>query len=51
MSVAEAQKFHEIMYLATAQISISTLTTAILCPVAVIWWNKRQINKGIDGRI
>jgi 2-keto-3-deoxygluconate permease len=51
MSAAEAQKFHDIMYLATAQVSISTLTTAILCPFAVIWWNKKQLNKGIDGRI
>jgi len=34
---------------ATAQISISTMTTAILCPVMVIMWDKFQRSRGIDG--
>lgn len=35
---------------ATAQISISAITTAILCPIAVIMIDKHQKNKGIYGR-
>ncbi len=36
---------------ATAQISISTLTTAVLCPLAVIAWVRFQQKRGIDGRV
>jgi 2-keto-3-deoxygluconate permease len=44
-----ATKYKDILETATAQVSISTLTTAILCPVAVILWNRYQLSKGIDG--
>ncbi|MFT9846300.1 2-keto-3-deoxygluconate permease [Aneurinibacillus sp. REN35] len=50
MSQAEAQAYQNLVETATAQISISTLTTAILCPVAVILVDKWQRKKGIDGR-
>ena len=50
MSASESQLFQHIMHLATAQISISTLTTAVLCPMAVIFWDNRQKSRGIDGR-
>ncbi len=51
MSASEAQQFQNIMHLATAQISIATLTTAVLCPMAVIFWNNSQKSRGIDGRM
>lgn len=51
MSKAEAASFAEIANLATAQISISVLTTAILCPIAVILIDKYQKRRGIDGRL
>lgn len=35
---------------ASAQISISTLSTALLCPLAVILWDRHQRSRGIDGR-
>jgi 2-keto-3-deoxygluconate permease len=46
----EAAQFAPIAALAKAQIMISTLTTAVLCPALVIFWYKRQIAKGIDSR-
>jgi 2-keto-3-deoxygluconate permease len=51
MTQAEAQAYHDIVNIATAQISLSTLTTAILCPVAVILMDKYQRHKGIDGKL
>jgi 2-keto-3-deoxygluconate permease len=51
MTQAEAQAYHDIVNIATAQISLSTLTTAILCPVAVILMDKYQRRKGIDGKL
>lgn len=51
MTVEKAQSFQEIANLATIQISISTITTSILCPIAVILWDKYQRSKGIDGRL
>lgn len=50
MSAAEAQSYHDIVNIATAQISLATLTTAVLCPIAVILMDKYQRSKGIDGR-
>lgn len=51
MSASEADSFQSIAAVATAQISIATLTTAILCPIAVILVDRYQRNKGIDGRL
>ncbi|MGG1662130.1 2-keto-3-deoxygluconate permease [Brevibacillus sp. NRS-1366] len=51
MSPAEAQQFQDIANTATIQISIATLTTSLLCPIAVIFWDKYQRSKGIDGRL
>ncbi|MCM3760541.1 2-keto-3-deoxygluconate permease [Alkalihalobacillus oceani] len=50
MSAAEAQSYHDIVNIATAQISLATLTTAVLCPIAVILMDKYQRSKGIDGK-
>lgn len=50
MSAAEAQAYADIANLATMQISISVLTTAILCPIAVIMVDKYQRKNGIDPR-
>jgi 2-keto-3-deoxygluconate permease len=51
MSQAEAASYAEIANLATAQISIAVLTTAVLCPIAVILIDKYQRRKGIDGTL
>lgn len=51
MSLEEAQSFQQIANLATIQISISTITSSILCPIGVIFWDKYQRSKGIDGRL
>ncbi|MDN4524227.1 2-keto-3-deoxygluconate permease [Fictibacillus fluitans] len=51
MSAAEAQSYQDIVNIATAQISIATLTTAILCPIAVILVDKWQKSRGIDGKL
>ncbi|KKK38708.1 2-keto-3-deoxygluconate permease [Mesobacillus campisalis] len=50
MTEAEAAAYAGIVNIATAQISISVLTTAILCPVFVILVDKWQKKRGIDGR-
>ncbi|MEK3889564.1 2-keto-3-deoxygluconate permease [Bacillus sp. FSL K6-3431] len=50
MSTAEAQSYADIANLATMQISISVLTTAILCPIAVIMIDKYQRKRGIDAK-
>ncbi|MEO4052705.1 2-keto-3-deoxygluconate permease [Solibacillus sp. CAU 1738] len=49
MSAAEYAKIEAIVPIATAQISISTITTAILCPLAVIFMDKYQRRRGIIG--
>ncbi|MBA9026597.1 2-keto-3-deoxygluconate permease [Peribacillus huizhouensis] len=51
MSDVEAAGYASIVNVATAQISIATLTTAILCPIAVILVDKYQKKRGIDGTI
>ncbi|APH05796.1 2-keto-3-deoxygluconate permease [Bacillus weihaiensis] len=50
MTEAEAAAYAGIVNIATAQISISTLTTAILCPIVVILVDKWQRKRGIDGK-
>jgi 2-keto-3-deoxygluconate permease len=50
MTAAEAQSYQDIVNIATAQISIATLTTAVLCPVAVILMDNYQKKKGIDAK-
>ena len=47
MTAADAEAYKSLVEIATAQISISTLTTAILCPVAVILMDKWQKSRGI----
>lgn len=42
MATERAARFLEIVPVATAQISISTLTTAVLCPIVVTWWVRRR---------
>ena len=48
MSPERAAAYEAIVPQATAQISISTLTTALLCPLAVIFFLRRQKARGID---
>ena len=50
MSPAEAQAYKNLVEIATLQVSLSTLTTAILCPVAVIMMDKWQKSQGIDAK-
>ncbi|MCP3761356.1 2-keto-3-deoxygluconate permease [Domibacillus sp. A3M-37] len=50
MTQADADAFQNIANIATAQISIATLTTAILCPIAVIMVDRYQRKKGINGK-
>ena len=49
MSAAEAQSYHDLVNIATSQISIATLTTAILGPIAVMLVDRWQKKRGIDG--
>ena len=48
---ARAAEYDNIYKLATAQVSISTITTALLCPLAVILYDRWQRSRGIDGRL
>ncbi len=50
MSPAEAQVYKNLVEIATLQVSLSTLTTAILCPFAVIMMDKWQKSRGIDAK-
>ncbi len=50
MSAAEAQAYKDLVEIATLQVSISTLTTAILCPIAVIMMDRWQRTRGIDAK-
>ncbi|MBP1155533.1 MULTISPECIES: 2-keto-3-deoxygluconate permease [unclassified Paenibacillus] len=51
MSAEMAKAYADLVPIATAQISIATLSTALMCPLAVILWDKYQKSKGIDGRL
>ncbi|ART62562.1 2-keto-3-deoxygluconate permease [Kushneria marisflavi] len=51
MSAAEAQSYQDLVNIATSQISIATLTTAILGPIAVIIIDRWQRRQGIDGTL
>jgi 2-keto-3-deoxygluconate permease len=51
MSAEEALAYKEIASIAALQISISTLSTAIMCPIAVILIDKWQRRRGIDGKL
>lgn len=46
-----AAAYREIVGPATAQISIAVLTTALLCPLAVIWLDRRQRARGLVGTV
>ena len=50
MSPAEAQAYKNLVEIATLQVSLSTLTTATLCPFAVIMMDKWQKSRGIDAK-
>lgn len=51
MTPAEFEAIQNIVPIATAQISISTITTSLLCPLGVILMDKYQRKKGIDGTL
>jgi 2-keto-3-deoxygluconate permease len=51
MSAADAEVYHGLVAIASAQISISTITTAFLVPIAVILADKYQKRRGIDGKV
>lgn len=51
MPAAEAKAYADIVSVASLQISISTLSTAIACPIMVILMDKWQRARGIDGRL
>jgi len=50
MSPELAERFAQIQPLATIQISIAVMTTAALCPMAVILWDTWQRRRRIFGR-
>lgn len=50
MDPAIAQKYSEMVSIASAQISVSTITTALLCPVAVVFWHRYRLRRGFDTR-
>jgi len=49
MSQQQASTFAGLVPIATAQISISTLTTAVLCPLAVIFWSRIERRRTARG--
>ncbi|USK52417.1 2-keto-3-deoxygluconate permease [Bacillus sp. CMF12] len=51
MTAAEAQVYQDLVAVASAQISIATISTALLVPIAVILADKYQKKKGIDGKV
>ena len=51
MAQERVDLYGQIVNTATAQVSISTLTTALLCPIAVIMWDKWQRKRGIDAKL
>lgn len=50
MTAADAQVYQNLASVATAQISIASISTALLVPIAVILADKYQKKKGIDGK-
>ena len=50
MSPEEAQAYKNLVEIATAQVSLSTLSTAMMCPIAVILVDKWQQKRGINGK-
>jgi 2-keto-3-deoxygluconate permease len=50
MDPEHAAQYLAIQEVATAQISVAVMTTAILCPVFVILWHGWQKRRGIDAR-
>jgi 2-keto-3-deoxygluconate permease len=51
MTATEAQTYQSIASIATAQISIASISTAVLVPIAVILADKYQRKRGIDGKV
>lgn len=51
MSASQVQAYQDLVPLATAQISLAVIVTALLCPVAVIIVDRWQRKQGIDGRL
>ncbi|EKN71636.1 2-keto-3-deoxygluconate permease [Neobacillus bataviensis LMG 21833] len=51
MTAAEAEVYQGLVAVASAQISIATITTALLVPFAVILADKYQKKRGIDGKV
>ncbi|SBW04677.1 2-keto-3-deoxygluconate permease 2 [uncultured Alphaproteobacteria bacterium] len=51
MTAAEAQAYHDLVATATLQISISTISTALMGPFAVIMIDRWQRKRGVNGRI
>jgi 2-keto-3-deoxygluconate permease len=51
MSAAEAASYQGLVAIATLQISISTISTALMGPLAVILVDRWQRARGIDGRL
>jgi 2-keto-3-deoxygluconate permease len=49
MTPAEFEAIQNIVPIATAQISISTIATTLLCPLGVILMDRYQRKRGIDG--
>jgi 2-keto-3-deoxygluconate permease len=47
-TVQMAQDYESIQHVATAQVPISTMTTAVLCPLAVIFRDRLQRRRGVD---
>lgn len=51
MTTEKVELYRGLVDSATAQISISTMTTALLCPLALIGWDRWQRRRGIDGTL
>ncbi len=51
MTAAEAQIYQDLVAIATAQISVATISTAVLVPFSVILADKYQRKRGIDGTL
>jgi 2-keto-3-deoxygluconate permease len=51
MTAADAEVYQGLVAVASAQISIATITTALLVPIAVILADKYQKKRGIDGKV
>ncbi|QQK78903.1 2-keto-3-deoxygluconate permease [Salicibibacter cibi] len=51
MLQADVEMYEALVPIATAQISLAVIVTAILCPIAVILVDRYQRKRGIDGRL